>query len=180
MGEEQTDHLLDEELRQILISRDSIRKSRLIEAMDRSLIIDMNYLPPPEELAQKLAYSFSERLRVDHKYLLGEFTKEDREAHLMPMDHFVILSYQVKKRGVYDIGVIRTKRGAIFSEHTPPVHAAFIILFSKDERNFYLNSLMWLAKGCQNVDFEDEWKKVKGNQGLRDLIIDSLREQEKI
>jgi hypothetical protein len=180
MGEEQTDHLLDEELREILISRDSIRRSRLIEAVENLLVIDMNYLPPPNELSQKLAYSFSDRLGVDHGYLLEEFTKEGREAHLMPQESFVILSYQVKKRGVYDIGVIRTRRGAMFSEDTPPVHAAFIILFSRDESNFYLNSLMWLVKGCENIDFPEEWKRAKGERGIRELIINALQEQEKI
>jgi hypothetical protein len=179
MGEEQTDHLLDEELREILISRDSIKRSRLVEAIENSLVIDMNYLPPPEELSQKLAYSFSDRLWVEQEYLLNEFTKEDREAHMMSMENFVILSYQVKERCVFDIGVIRTKRGAMFSQETPPVHAAFIILFSKDERNFYLNSLMWLIKACENIDFSKEWKNARGKLGLRKLIIDALQMQER-
>jgi len=178
MGEENTDHLLDEELRGILISRDSIKRSRLIEAIENCLVIDMNYLPPPEELSRKLAYSFSDRLWVDRDYLLGEFTKEDREAHMMSMENFVILSYQIKERGVYDIGLIRTRRGAMFSDDSPPVHATFIILFSRDERNFYLNSLMWLVKGCQKIDFRKDWARAEGKKGLRELVICPLREQD--
>jgi amino acid transporter len=173
MGEEQTECLLDEELREILISRDRIHKSRFIEKIADALVIDLNYLPPPNELAKKLAYSFSDRLKINEDALLKEFTKEDRSAHMMMMPNFVILSYQVEGRDIYDLATIRTKRGAIFSEESPPVHTTFVLLFSKDERNFYLNSLMWIMKSCQTPDFQKSWKQAEGTKGLRNLMLAS-------
>jgi hypothetical protein len=171
MGEEQTDYLLDEELREILISRDRIHKSRFFEKIGDSLILDLNYLPPPHELSKKLAYAFSDRLNINEKVILKEFTKEDRSAHMMMMPNFVILSYQVEGRDIYDIAMIRTKRGAIFSEEIPPVHTAFVVLFSKDERDFYLNSLMWIMKSCETPDFLDRWKGSPDTKGLRNLML---------
>ncbi len=138
------------------------------------MVIDMNYLPPPDELSRKLAFSFSERQKLGEKELLTEFQKEDRKAHLMMMDHFVILSYQVNSRDMYDIALIRTRRGALFSNDTSPVHAAFVILFSKDERNFYLNSLMWLMDSCQGEDFEKEWKSAPNAIELKKIITSRL------
>ncbi|MGA1793499.1 MAG: APC family permease [Thermoplasmatota archaeon] len=171
MGEDQTENLLDEELRGILISRDKIHRSRFIEKIESSNVIDLNYLPPPNELSKKLAYSFSERIGLSYKSILSEFTKDDRSAHMMMMPHFVILSYQVEGKDVYDLSLIRTRRGAMFSEDAPPVHAGFVILFSKDERNFYLNSLMWLMKSCEGVDFEKEWKEAEGENALRMVLL---------
>ncbi|MGA1819713.1 MAG: amino acid permease [Thermoplasmatota archaeon] len=171
MGEDQTENLLDEELRGILISRDKIHRSRFIEKIEGSSVIDLNYLPPPNDLSKKLAYSFSERTGLNYKSILSEFTKDDRSAHMMMMPHFVILSYQVQGKDIYDLTMIRTRRGAMFSEDAPPVHAAFVIVFSKDERNFYLNSLMWLMKSCEAVDFEKEWKEAQGEEALRRILL---------
>lgn len=171
MGEDQTENLLDEELRGILISRDKIHRSRFISKIKDSNVIDLNYLPPPNDLSKKLAYSFSERMGLRYKRILCEFTKDDRSAHMMIMPNFVILSYQVDGKDIYDLALIRTKRGAMFSEESPPVHAAFVVVFSKDERNFYLNSLMWLMKSCEGVDFEKEWKEAKGGEGLRRILL---------
>jgi amino acid transporter len=171
MGEEQTEYLLDEELREILISRDRIHKSRFIEKVADSLIIDLNYLPPPNELSKKMAYAFSDRLNINENDIMKEFTKEDRSAHMMMMPNFVILSYQIEGRDIYDMAMIRTKRGAIFTEESPPVHTAFVLLFSKDERDFYLNSLMWIMKSCETVDFKKDWQEAEGTRGLRNLML---------
>ncbi len=171
MGEDQTEYLLDEELREILISRDRIHKSRFIEKIADSLVIDMNYFPPPDQLSKKLALGFSERISLNEKDIMKSITKEDRSAHMMLMPNFVILSYQVEGRDIYDMAMLRAKRGAIFSEESPPVHAAFVLLFSKDERNFYLNSLMWLMKSCETESFRKEWKKVEGTKDLRNLML---------
>lgn len=173
MGEEQTEYLLDEELREILISRDRIHKSRFIEKIADSLVIDLNFFPPPHDLSKKLAFSFSERLDISEKVLLKEITKEDRSAHMMLMPNFVILSYQIEGRDIYDMALIRAKRGSIFSEDSPPVHTAFVLVFSKDERDFYLNSLMWIMKSCETADFLKDWKKAKGTKGVRNLMLAS-------
>lgn len=169
MGEDKTEYLLDEELREILIDRDQISRERFLEKLRKAEVLDMNYLPPPDGLAKKLAYTFSERLDIDEMALNREFTREDRKAHMMTMDNFVILSYQVRGRDVYDIAMIRTKRGAMFSQDSPPVHAAFVILFSKDEKNFYLNSLMWFMEACRDPEFEKRWKELDVEE-LRGLL----------
>ncbi|MEA3559992.1 MAG: amino acid permease [Candidatus Thermoplasmatota archaeon] len=174
MGEEKTEYLLDEELREILISRDRIKRTRLIETIDNSMVIDMKGLPPPDKLARKLAYSFSERHDFSEKELINEVTKEDRKAHMMMMEDSVILSYQVKGRDIYDMALIRIKKGAIFSKDSPPVHATFVILFSKDERNFYLNSLMWLMDSCQGEDFKREWRSARKVKELKKVLTSRI------
>ncbi|MFW3146057.1 MAG: amino acid permease [Thermoplasmatota archaeon] len=170
MGEENTDYLLDEELREILIDRDQVLHSRFKEKMESSYIIDMNYMPSPDKLSHKVAYGFSKRLGIEEADLVKEFRKDDRKAHLMAMPKFAILSYQVKGRDIFDVAVIRTKRGAMFSEETPPVNAVFFIIFSRDEKSFYLNFLMWLTNMCDSEDFQKEWNEATSTEELVSLI----------
>ena len=174
MGEERDEYLLDEELREILIDRDQILRSRFLDKVKNAAVIDLDYMKSPAKMSEMLAYTFSEKIGCDCGYRKDEFTKEDRKAHMITMPHFVLMSYMVKGKNIYDIAVVRTKRGAIFSEASPPVHAAFVILFTPDEKSFYLNSLMWLIKGCEKVDFEGYWRKAENEERLKQMIIKGI------
>ncbi len=174
MGEDTNECLLDEELREVLIKRDGILTERFVKKISDAEVFDLNYLLPPAELSRKLAYAMSKRVGLGENDLIRELSKDDRKAHMMSMPGFVILSYQVKGIDVYDIALIRTKRGGMFTDAGPPVHAAFIILFSKDEKNFYLNSLMWLMKVSSPPDFEKDWKEAKNKKALKDLMTRSI------
>ena len=174
MGEDTNECLLDEELREVLIKRDGILTERFVEKISNAKVFDLKYLLPPAELSRKLAYSMSKRVGLGEDDLVREMSKDDRKAHMMSMPGFVILSYQVKGVDIYDIALIRTKRGGMFTDAGPAVHAAFIILFSKDEKNFYLNSLMWLMKVSSPPDFEKDWKEAKNKKALKDLMTRSI------
>ncbi len=175
MGESTNECLLDEELRGVLIKRDGILSGRFEDKISEAEVFDMNYLIPPADLTRKLTYTLSRRLGLNEDNLLKELSNEDRSAHMMSMPGFVILSYQVKGQDIFDITLVRTRRGAMFSEETAPVHAAFIIIFSKDEKNFYLNSLMWLMKLSSIPGFEEAWKRSKNNKALKHLVIERIR-----
>lgn len=178
MGEETESCLLDEELREVLISRDQILRSRFKEKVMDAEVFDLNYLHPPEVLSRKLAYSLSRKLGIGEDELTEELTRDDRKAHMMSMKNAVILSYQIKGRDIYDISLIRTRRGAMFTEGSSPVHCTFVILFSKDEKNFYLNSLMWLMNLSSGEDFEERWKGASRKEELKKVVIDSIPEGE--
>jgi amino acid transporter len=174
MGEDTNECLLDEELREVLIKRDRILSERFNSKISDAEVIDLNYLLPPADLMKKVSYTMSKRLGIREEELNAEFSKDDRKAHMMSMPGFVILSYQIKGEDIYDLTLIRTKRGAMFSDDAPPVHAAFIVLFSKDEKNFYLNSLMWLMKLSEHPEFEERWKKAKDKTELKNLMTEMI------
>lgn len=174
MGEETSECLLDEELREVLIKRDSILSDRFKIKVSEAEVIDLNYLLPPADLMKKVSFTMSKRLGIKEEDLNEEFSKDDRKAHMMSMPGFVILSYQIKGEDIYDLTLIRTRRGAMFSDDAPPVHAAFIILFSKDEKNFYLNSLMWLMKLSEHPEFEEKWKQARDKGELKTLMTDMI------
>jgi amino acid transporter len=179
MGEDTNECLLDEELREVLIKRDGILTERFIEKVKSSEVFDLRYLLPPSELTKKLSYTLSRRIGISEKELNYQLSHEDRKAHMIQMPGFVILSYQVKGVDIYDISFIRTKRGAMFSDEGPAVNAAFVILFSKDENSFYLNSLMWLMNLSESSDFVEKWMTAGNKKELKDILIDSVSSDEK-
>ena len=88
---------------------------------------------------------------------------------------YAIISFHIKGRKKFEIALVRTKRGARFSDKLPTVHAAFIIVSSSDMQSFYLHSLMWMVQIEEEADFEKEWKKAKSDEELRQVILSSWK-----
>ena len=93
---------------------------------------------------------------------------------------FAVISFHIKGRNKFEIALIRTKKGAIFSRTSPPVHAAFIIVSSPDKQNFYLHSLMWMVEIEEELDFESAWKEAKNENELREVFLSAFKKRESV
>ncbi|MGA1873762.1 MAG: APC family permease [Thermoplasmatota archaeon] len=171
IGEKDRDHMLDEELRTILIERDRISLERFKDMIRSADLMDLNYFPPPEKLTKKIAHSLSPRVRMSAEALHSELINVDQESHMITMPGYVIMSYQVPGKEIVNLTVIRTKRGALFTNEPPATHAGFVILFSKDESGLFLHTLMWINEVCNRVDLDKEWKAGKGPEEIKELLL---------
>ncbi|HEC94850.1 MAG TPA: hypothetical protein ENI45_02665, partial [Thermoplasmatales archaeon] len=77
----------------------------------------------------------------------------------------------------FDIILVRSKKGIIFSDDIPPVHALFVVVSSPDQQSFYLHSLMWMVQISEDEDFEEKWLNAQNSEELRDIILSSWRKQ---
>lgn len=177
MGEKTTDHLLDEELREILIERDNIIEARFEQNIKNSVVLDLKYFVPPEEFAEKVAEPLAKRLNLSEEELYIRLMNREKDSNIIVRPGFAVISFHIKGRNKFDIEFVRTKRGARFSDDFPPVRAAFILVSSSDEENFYLHSLMWIVQIAERVDFEEEWINAKDSEELRKIILRSWRER---
>ncbi len=177
IGIKSTDHLLDEELREVLIERDNIIESRFEQNIKNCTVLDLKYFVPPEEFAEKVAKPLARRLNMNEGELYKRLMRRERDSNIIVRPGFAVISFHIKGRNKFDIELVRTKRGARFSDEFPPVRAAFIVVSSPDEQNFYLHSLMWMVQIAEMVDFEEEWINAKDSKELRDIILESWRKR---
>jgi len=70
-----------------------------------------------------------------------------------------------------DILIARCREGIFFSEKEPSVHAVFVIMGSKDERNSHLYSLAAVAQIVRDPQFEKRWAGAKTKEALRDIVL---------
>ncbi len=178
MGVKSTDHLLDEELREILIERDDITEARFEDKIRGSVVLDLKYFVPPEEFAEQVVGPLAKRLDMSEERLYNRLMNREKDSNIMIRPGFAVISFHIKGRNKFEIELVRTKRGARFSDAFPPVRAAFIVVSSPDEENFYLHSLMWMVQIAERVDFEEEWINAKDSEELRDIILSSWGKQE--
>jgi amino acid transporter/mannitol/fructose-specific phosphotransferase system IIA component (Ntr-type) len=174
-GIKTTDHLLDEELREILIERDNITEARFEQKIKNSVVLDLKYFVPPDEFAEEVAKPLAERLNMRESELYKLLMRREKESNIMVRPGFAVISFHIKGRKKFEIALVRTKKGARFSNKTPPVRAAFIIVSSEDRQNFYFHSLMWLVQIEEQTDFEKAWIEAKNDKELREVILSSWK-----
>ena len=67
--------------------------------------------------------------------------------------------------------LVRCRSGIVFADDKPPVHAAFVLVGSKDERRFHLEALSAIAQIVMDPRFEKKWMRARDKEGLRELML---------
>ena len=67
--------------------------------------------------------------------------------------------------------LVRCKKGIKFSEAGKKVHTVFVLVGTKDERNFHLRVLAAIAQIVQSDNFNKKWLAAKNKQSLKDIIL---------
>jgi amino acid transporter/mannitol/fructose-specific phosphotransferase system IIA component (Ntr-type) len=178
LGVKTTDHLLDEELREILVDRDDLTEARFEKKIKNCVVLDLEYFVAPEEFSEKVSERLAKRLKLSEDDLYKRLIRRERDSNIIVRPGFAVISFHIKGRHKFEVALVRTKRGARFSEELPPVRAAFIVVSSPDEQDFYLHSLMWLVQVAEEIDFEKEWINAKDSKELREVLISSWKKRD--
>ncbi|MBA7507685.1 hypothetical protein ES706_06405 [subsurface metagenome] len=76
----------------------------------------------------------------------------------------------------FELVIARCEAGINFTQDLPPVYAAFVLVGSRDERNFHLRALSAIA---QDANFDKDWLRAKNIEELRDIILLARRHRER-
>ena len=71
----------------------------------------------------------------------------------------------------FNILLARCNEGINFSETAPMVNAVFVLVGSKDERNFHLRALSTIAEIVQEHHFEKRWLRTKNERALGKVAL---------
>jgi len=176
-GIKSTNHLLDEELREVLIERDDITEKRFEHLIKKCMVLDIPKFLPPDKFAKLLAYKLTDRLDIDKDKLYELFKKREKDSNIVIRPGIAIPSLIIKGRNKFEIILIRSKKGIIFSDDTPPIYATIAVVSSSDQRSFYLHSLMWIVQVAEEIDFINEWNTAKNTDELREIILSAWKKR---
>jgi amino acid transporter/mannitol/fructose-specific phosphotransferase system IIA component (Ntr-type) len=176
-GIKSTDHLIDEELREILIERDNITEKRFARLIKRGVILDLNKKSSPDILTKQIAHILKEHLNVDEKKIFKLLLKREKKDSIMIKPGVIVPSIIIPGHKKSDFILIRSKKGITFSNNYPPANAVFIIVSTRDEYHFYLHALMWLTQIIEEPDFQKKWLKAKNSEELRQIILSSWEKE---
>lgn len=167
------------ELRGILKERDEIIEDKFDELVKRCEIIDVGRQITMTDFFTLAAGKIAGRLNIDAKELLDSFLAREKESTTEVRPGLAIPHITIDGEHKFELVVARCEAGINFTKDLPPVYAAFILVGSRDERNFHLRALSAIAQISQNVDFDKNWLRAKNIEELRDIILLAGRHREK-
>jgi len=170
---------LEEELKQIALERDEIMPDRFDKLIEKCTILDIQDSITAKGLFGLAAESLSTPVGIKAEQLYELFIERERESTTIVKPGLAIPHIVVVGTNVFEVLLVRCKKGVVFSELAEPVKTAFILIGSPDERNYHLRVLMTIAHIVSESDFEQRWFQAKNVEQLRDIVLLSGRKREK-
>jgi amino acid transporter/mannitol/fructose-specific phosphotransferase system IIA component (Ntr-type) len=168
---ELTTHSLETELKEIIRERDDIIKDRFDRIIEKCIVLDIDRSISIEELFRLVADAIADRVKVNPEVIVNLLLNREKEYSTVLRSGLAIPHVIIEGEHFFDIVLVRCKKGVIFSESAPKIYAIFVILSTKDERNFYLRSLAAIAQIIQDSHFERKWTVAKSEDALRDILL---------
>lgn len=169
---------LENELRDILLERDEVIEDRFDKLIRECRILDIKGRKSAEDTFRKISKILAERIRSDEYVLFEKFLHRETEGGTVVQPGFAIPHVVVDGQHKFDILLVRAKDGIEFKGTAEPVRIMFVLLGSKDERNYHLRALMAIAQIAQEKDFEQRWLSARDTEAIRNLILLSTRRRD--
>ena len=169
---------LEDELRDILLERDDIIKDRFDNLIGQCHIIDVQGRKPADDVFRQVAQILEERLDVNRYVIFEKLLQREQQGGTIIQPGFAIPHIIVEGQHKFDILLVRALEGIDFPEADVPVRTMFILVGSKDERNYHLRALMAIAQIAQEKNFEKRWLNARDIQAIRNLILLSTRKRD--
>lgn len=170
-AKELTTHSLETELKEIIRERDEIVKDRFDHIIEESPVLDINQAIKLEEFFRLVAESMSDRLDIKADVLFQSLINRERENTTVLNPDLAVPHIIIDGEHKFDILLARCKQGILFSKKAPKVHSVFVLVGTRDERNFHLRALASIAQIVQEFSFERKWMKAKNKETLRDIVL---------
>lgn len=165
------DATLPDELKEIVIERDKIVEDRFDRVINESTILDLEKPLAMDEFFRIASNSLTERLNMDTESIHALLLKREEETSTAIRPGLAIPHIIIEGQGKFEILLARCKGGIVFPDEESKVHIVFMLIGSRDERNFHLRALAAIAEIAQAADFDRNWLAARNIQELRDIIL---------
>jgi mannitol/fructose-specific phosphotransferase system IIA component (Ntr-type) len=170
-AKELTSYSLEEELKEIIRQRDEIIKDRFDHIVEGCVVLDIDKAIGVDEFFRIVSEKLSGRFGADAEKIRRRLVHREKESSTVLSDNLAIPHIVIDGQHVFDVLIARCKEGIEFSDRHKQVRAIFVIVGSKDERNFHLYSLSAIAQIVQGPNFERRWLSAQNTEVLRDIVL---------
>ncbi|MCD6328068.1 amino acid permease [bacterium] len=169
---------LESELREIVYERDEIVEDRFDKLIQNSEIFDIKEAISSHKMLSMVAGALAPRFGLPEADLLKMFLEREHESSTVVGQGIAIPHVVIEGDHLFDIVLVRCKPGITFSMGPSNVHTAFVMVGSRDERNYHLRALMAIAQITQEPGFHKRWLEAKSASQLRNFILISGRKRD--
>ncbi len=177
-AKEFVDTSLEDELKEILHKRDNVIKDRFDHLIEKCPVLDLQGSMTRDDFFTIASEILGSRLNIDHKKIKDLLLERERQSTTVIEKGLALPHIVVEAREKFEILIVRSKQGVVFSPDKEPVHIVFVLAGSKDERNFHLRALMAIAQIVREHNFYKNWLRMRDEESLRMLVLSSTRKRD--
>jgi APA family basic amino acid/polyamine antiporter len=170
-AKELTSHSLEDELKGIIRERDRIEKDRFDELVEKCRVLDIKEGIEVKKFFELVARELSLSLDMPPQELYQLLIEREKESPTAINPDIAIPHIIIKGEKHFDILLARCKEGINFGKDIPEVKAVFVLVGTRDERNFHLRALASIAQIISAKDFMTRWMRAKNIENLRDIVL---------
>jgi len=170
-AKELTTHSLETELKEIIRERDDIIRDRFDRVIEQSIVMDIEGRTKVEEFFELVAQAVSEKIEVPPAVIFKKLIQREKESTTVISPSVAIPHVIIEGEHKFTIILARCREGILFSQNAPRVEAVFVLVGTKEGRNFYLRSLAAIAQIVQDPHTEMKWMAAKSKEALRDIVL---------
>ena len=176
-AKELVDTTLPGELKDIIIERDEIVEDRFDRIIHDAGILDIKDSLDMKDFFKIAAGELSQKLGMDKKDILDLLMEREKDSSTVIRPGLAIPHIIIKGDHKFKILLARCKGGIKFHGIKQKVHVVFMLIGSKDERNFHLRALAAIAEIAQAGDFDKKWLEARNADELRDIVLLAERQR---
>ncbi|MCD6415405.1 MAG: amino acid permease [Planctomycetes bacterium] len=173
------DHDLEAELSRMARERKEELTDRFDSLIQDCPVLDLEGGVTREEAFEVIAQALSDQIGYPSAGVLKLLTDRETLSSTVVRPGLAIPHLIFEGLESFQIMLVRSKEGVIFSEDAPPVHIVFVIAANPEERNFYLRALVAIAEIAQDPGFDDRWLATGGPEALREVVLSAERRRDK-
>ncbi len=176
-SKELVDGSLERELRKIVLERDEIVEDRFDRLIKECAIIDIERPVTGEEMFSLVADALAPRLELAKPHLERLFLEREEESSTVVGHGIAIPHIIVDGDHHFSMALVRCRQGIEFCGETQHVHTAFILVGTRDERNYHLRALMAISQIAQEKGFEHKWLAATSVEDMSNVLLLSGRKR---
>jgi len=165
---------LEKEVEEILHTSDAGRKMRFNRFIAQSPVLEIAEPLSYDVLFEQVADVLSKTLDTPKAILYQMFIEREVEMSTALRPDLAIPHIIIDGRETFRILLVRAKKGIYFSELAPKVRAVFVLVGTRDERDFHLFALSAIAEIVQQPYFQERWLQAKNEIALQHIALTSL------
>ena len=171
-------HDLEAELAEIVLDRDGAAEDRFDHLIRDCAILDLPSGMSRDGMLERVAEHLAPHLDLPPGEITAMLRAREESTSTVIRPGLAIPHIVIEGEGHFEMLLARSREGVLFSPETPPVHAMFMLIGTRDERNYHLRALMAVAEIAQNPDFDRRWLEAPDVSALRRFVLQAKRRRQ--
>ncbi|MGD9211087.1 MAG: PTS sugar transporter subunit IIA [Desulfobacteraceae bacterium] len=160
---------LENDVKKIIHKEDNHKAIIFDRLIEQCIVLDFKATLDYESLFNIVAATLSKKVNIPAEGLFAALMEREKESSTALRPDLAIPHIIIDGSHAFCILLARCRKGIYFSQLAPKVHAVFVLMGTRSERDFHLYALSTIAKIVQRNHFREDWLQANNESALRNI-----------